>query len=150
MLITAVSIQNKEFTVEYRYRNETRKLLIAPLRQNSREIVINKPNPETAIKFTAYVVSTGERALVNEQSTYTFRSRAYRKKAFIVVGEKCKCEIRAFAIRCSGFEIKQYIPYSCGKVLARLSSKQFRGCLLVELTVSRCDWKTMNVLASIL
>lgn len=88
MLITAVSIQYKDFTIEYRYKGEARKLQVSPLRQNSREIVINKPYPETVIEFTAYVTSTGERALVNGQSTHIFRSRAYRKKAFIIVGEK--------------------------------------------------------------
>ena len=88
--MNAVSIRNKDFTVEYTYKSETKSLRVVPLKQNFGEIVIKKPDRETVIEFRAYITSTREPMTVNGNATYTFRSRTYRKKAFIIIGEKRK------------------------------------------------------------
>ena len=86
--MNAVSIQNKDFTIVYKYKYGIESLRLLPLLQNFKEIVINNPNWETVIEFTAYVSSTKEPVAVNGNSTFIFRSRSYRKKAFIIVGER--------------------------------------------------------------
>lgn len=83
-------MQNKDFTVEYRYGTVKGSLRLLPFRQNFEDIVISKPGNETVIEFRAYITATREPVTVNGEVSYIFRSRTFRTKAFIIIGENCE------------------------------------------------------------